>query len=198
MTHTFKRLSLVAIAIGVWALADAAGGNGFIAAFVAGLAVARFREDFGERILSFAEREGQLLSLVVFFVFGTVAIGYLGEATWGVVAFSALALTLVRMGPVAIALSGTGLSLGSVAFIGWFGPRGLASIVLALVVLEEEPGLPGLDLIIAATVLTVLASVFLHGITARPFSRLYSENLKDLPLDAPDLEEAGEVRPRRI
>jgi NhaP-type Na+/H+ or K+/H+ antiporter len=198
MTHTFKRLSLVAIAIGVWALADTAGGNGFIAAFVAGLAVARFREDFGDRMLSFAEREGQLLSLVVFFVFGTVAIGYLGEATWGVVAFSALALTLVRMGPVAIALSGTGLSMGSVAFIGWFGPRGLASIVLALVVLEEEPGLPGLDLIIAATVLTVLASVFLHGITARPFSRLYSENLKDLPLDAPDLEEAGEVRPRRI
>ena len=198
MTHTFKRLSLVAIAIGVWALADSAGGNGFIAAFVAGLAVARFREDFGDRMLGFAEREGQLLSLVVFFVFGTVAIGYLGDATWGVIAFAALSLTLVRMGPVAIALSGSGLSKASVAFIGWFGPRGLASIILALVVVEEEPDLPGLDLIIAATTATVLASVFLHGITARPFARLYSKKLEGLPPDAPELDDAGEVKPRRV
>ena len=198
MTHTFKRLSLVAIAIGVWALADSAGGNGFIAAFVAGLAVARFRDDYGDHMLSFAEREGQLLSLVVFFVFGTAAIGYLGEATWGVVAFSALSLTLVRMGPVAIALSGTGLSKSSVAFIGWFGPRGLASIILALVVLEEEPDLPGLDLIIAATTVTVLGSVFLHGVTSRPFARIYSRKLDSLPPDAPELAEAGEVRPRKV
>lgn len=198
MTHTFKRLSMVAIAIGIWALADSAGGNGFIAAFVAGLAVARFREDFGDHMLGFAEREGQLLSLVVFFVFGTAAIGFLGDATWGVVAFAALSLTLVRMGPVAIALSGTGLSNASVAFIGWFGPRGLASIILALVVVEEEPGLPGLDLVIAATTVTVLASVFLHGITARPFARLYLQKLKDLPPDSPELAEAGEVKARRV
>ena len=198
MTHTFKRLSLVAIAIGVWALADAAGGNGFIAAFVAGLAVARFQEDFGDHMLSFAEREGQLLSLVVFFGFGTVAIGFLGDASWAVIGFAALSLTLVRMVPVAIALAGTGLSRASVAFIGWFGPRGLASIILALVVVKEEPGLPSLDLIIAATTVTVLASVFLHGISSRPFARLYSRSLEGLPPDAPELDDAGEVRPRRV
>ncbi len=149
-------------------------------------------------MLSFAEREGQLLSLVVFFVFGTVAIGYLGDASLGVIAFAALSLTLVRMVPVAAALAGTGLSRASVAFIGWFGPRGLASIILALVVLKEEPDLPSLDLIISATTVTVLASVFLHGISSRPFARLYAKSLEGLPPDAPEHEDAGEVRPRRV
>lgn len=198
MTHTFKRLAMVALAIGAWSLAGALGGNGFIAAFVAGLAVARFREDFGGPVLDFAEREGQLLSLVVFFVFGTAAIGFLGSATWDVVAFAALSLTLVRMIPVAISLAGTGLSRQSVAFIGWFGPRGLASIVLALVVVEEEPGLPALDLIIAATTVTVLASVFLHGITARPLSRAYSRHVDSLPADSPEHDEAVVAAARRL
>jgi NhaP-type Na+/H+ or K+/H+ antiporter len=198
MTHTFKRLAMVALAVGAWALAGALDGNGFIAAFVAGLAVARFREDFGGQMLDFAEREGQLLSLIVFFVFGTAAIGYLGAVAWGVVAFSVLALTLVRMVPVAVSLAGTGLSKGSVAFIGWFGPRGLASIVLALVVVEEEPGLPALDLVIAATTVTVLASVFLHGITARPLTRAYSRHVKSLPADAPEHAETETVVARRF
>ncbi len=198
MTHTFKRLAMVALAIGAWALAGEIGGNGFIAAFVAGLAVARFREEFGDEMLGFAEREGQLLSLVVFFVFGTAAIGFLGEATWGVVAFAALSLTLIRMGPVAIALTGTGLSRASIAFIGWFGPRGLASIILALVVVDEEPGLPGLDLVLAATSVTVLASVFLHGITARPLSRAYARSIEHLPPEAPEHSPTPEIKPRSV
>lgn len=198
MTHTFKRLAMVALAVGAWALAGALGGNGFIAAFVAGLAVAVFREDFGGQMLDFAEREGQLLSLIVFFVFGTAAIGYLGAVTWGVIAFALLALTLVRMVPVAVSLAGTGLSKGSVAFIGWFGPRGLASIVLALVVVEEEPGLPALDLIIAATTVTVLASVFLHGISARPLSRIYARHVDSLPADAPENAETETVVTRKV
>lgn len=198
MTHTFKRLAMVALAVGAWSLAGAFDGNGFIAAFVAGLAVAIFREDFGGQMLDFAEREGQLLSLVVFFVFGTAAIGFLGAATWGVLAFAVLALTLVRMVPVAISMAGTGLSRGSVAFIGWFGPRGLASIVLALVVVEEEPDLPALDLVIAATTVTVLASVFLHGITARPLSRAYSRYVEMLPPDSPEHEEVVVAPVRKV
>jgi NhaP-type Na+/H+ or K+/H+ antiporter len=115
-----------------------------------------------------------------------------------VIAFAALSLTLIRMGPVAIALTGSGLSKASVAFIGWFGPRGLASIILALVVVEEEPDLPGLDLVIAAATVTVLASVFLHGITARPFARAYARKLEDLPPDAPELADTGDVKARRV
>jgi NhaP-type Na+/H+ or K+/H+ antiporter len=198
MTHTFKRLAMVALAIGAWALAGELGGNGFIAAFVGGLAVARFREEFGDEMLGFAEREGQLLSLVVFFVFGTAAIGYMGDATWGVIAFAALSLTLIRMGPVALALSGSGLSRASIAFIGWFGPRGLASIILMLVVVDEEPGLPALDLLIAATTVTVLASVFLHGITARPLARAYGRRIEDLPPDAPEHSPTDEIQPRSV
>jgi NhaP-type Na+/H+ or K+/H+ antiporter len=198
MTHTFKRLAMVALAIGAWALAGEIGGNGFIASFVAGLAVARFREEFGDEMLGFAEREGQLLSLVVFFVFGTAAIGFLSNATWGVIAFAALSLTLVRMGPVALALSGTGLSRASIAFVGWFGPRGLASIILVLVVVDEEPGLPALDLVIAATAVTVLASVFLHGITARPLTRAYSRAIEHLPPDAIEHSPTDEIKHRSI
>jgi NhaP-type Na+/H+ or K+/H+ antiporter len=198
MTHTFKRLAMVALAIGAWALAGELGGNGFIAAFVGGLAVARFREEFGDEMLGFAEREGQLLSLVVFFVFGTAAIGYMGDATWGVIAFAAFSLTLIRMGPVALALSGSGLSRASIAFIGWFGPRGLASIILMLVVVDEEPGLPALDLLIAATTVTVLASVFLHGITARPLARAYGRRIEDLPPDAPEHSPTDEIQPRSV
>ena len=198
ITHTFKRLAMVALAVGAWALASELGGNGFIAAFVAGLAVARFRSDFGSPILDFAEREGQLLSLVVFFGFGTAAIGLLDAVTPGIILFALLALTLVRMLPVAVALSRTGLSRPSKAFIGWFGPRGLASIILALVVVGEEPDLPGLDVVLAVTTVTVLASVLLHGLTARPLSRLYARRIESLPDDAPEFNDTTEVRSRRI
>jgi NhaP-type Na+/H+ or K+/H+ antiporter len=198
MTHNFKRLAMVALAIGAWIFADGVGGNGFIAAFVAGLAVARFRDEFGAEALGFAEREGQLLSLIVFFVFGTAAISFLGAVTWGVVVFAVLSLTIVRMGPVALALAGTGLSRASVAFIGWFGPRGLASIILALVVVDEEPGLPALDLVLAATTLTVLASVVLHGVSARPLAKAYSRSVADLPADAPERSPADKIRARSL
>jgi NhaP-type Na+/H+ or K+/H+ antiporter len=198
MTHNFKRLAMVALAIGAWVLADGVGGNGFIAAFVAGLAVARFRDRFGAEALGFAEREGQLLSLIVFFVFGTAAISFLGAVTWGVVVFAVLSLTVIRMGPVALALAGTGLSRSSVAFIGWFGPRGLASIILALVVVDEEPGLPALDLVLAATTLTVLISVLVHGITARPLTKVYSRSIADLPPDAPEHSPAETITARSL
>ena len=197
MTWTFERLAMVALALGAWALAVGIDGNGFIAAFVAGLAVARFQPSFGGPILDFAEREGQLLSLVVFFVFGTAAIGYLEPVTFGIVAFAVLALTLVRMGPVAIALAGSGLSRASVSFIGWFGPRGLASIILLLVVIAEEPNLPALDVAIAATTVTVLLSVFLHGVTAGPLSILYGRKVKELPPDAPEFGPAAGPPVRR-
>lgn len=197
MTWTFERLAMVGLAIGAWAAASAIDGNGFIAAFVAGLAVAKFQPSFGGPILDFAEREGQLLSLVVFFVFGTAAIGYLEPVDFGIVVFALLTLTLVRMGPVAIALTGSGLSRASVSFIGWFGPRGLASIILLLVVIAEEPDLPALDVAIAATTVTVLLSVFLHGVSAGPLSILYGRKVKELPPDAPEFGRAGDTPIRR-
>jgi NhaP-type Na+/H+ or K+/H+ antiporter len=197
MTGSAEQLAVLAMAILAWAGADELGGNGFIAAFVGGMAASRITASCGERILDFAENEGQLLNLTVFFIFGTAALEYLEAATWEVVVFGVLSLTLVRMLPVALALLGTGLRPVTVAFMGWFGPRGLASIILALVVVEEEPDLPGLDLILAAVTVTVLASVLAHGLSARPLAAAYGRRVEGLPSGAPELGEAPAVPLRR-
>lgn len=199
ITYSYERMVMVAIAVGSWAVADLLGGNGFIAAFVAGLAVSRFAHDFGERILDFAEREGQLLSVIVFFVFGTAAIGFLDAMTWQIAVFVVVALTVNRMVPVGISLVGTHLNRWTVGFIGWFGPRGLASIILILVAVTEEPDLPGLDIVLAAVTATVLSSVLLHGITANPLTRLYSRRVvRGMSAESPELTEGEVPRPRRV
>jgi NhaP-type Na+/H+ or K+/H+ antiporter len=165
---------VLAVAVLAFVVADEAGGNGFIAAFTGGLAAGRVGAVSGDRIFEFTEEQGQLLGLAVFFVFGTVAISFLDAADLGVVVYAALSLTIVRMVPVALAVRGMGFRPSTVAFMGWFGPRGLASIILALVVAEEEPELPALGVILAAMTVTVLASVVLHGLTALPFVRAYA------------------------
>jgi NhaP-type Na+/H+ or K+/H+ antiporter len=167
-TPLFEQFGVLALAVLAFLLADEAGGNGFIAAFVGGLAAGRVGAASGEPIFEFTEEQGQLLSLAVFFIFGAVAISFLDDADVGIVVYAILSLTLVRMAPVALAVAGMGFDRDSIAFMGWFGPRGLASIILALVVAEEEPELPALGAILAAMTVTVLASVVLHGLSARP------------------------------
>jgi NhaP-type Na+/H+ or K+/H+ antiporter len=188
-TPLFEQFGVLAVAVLAFVLADEAGGNGFIAAFVGGLAAGQIGAVAGERIFEFTEEQGQLLSLAVFFVFGTVAISFLDGADLGIVIYAALSLTLVRMVPVALAVAGMGFRPSTIAFMGWFGPRGLASIILALVVAEEEPELPALGAILAAMTVTVLASVALHGLSARPFVGAYSREVERLPTDAPELSE---------
>ena len=188
MTGAFQQLVMIGFAILAWALAEAVGGNGFIASFVAGLSAGRVTEVCSEKILDFTDDEGQLLNLTVFFIFGISAIGFLQGAGWEVYLFGLLALTAVRMLPVAIALAGTGLRRSSVAFMGWFGPRGLASIILALVVLEDEPELPAIPTVFAAMTITVLASVLAHGISARPLSRAYGESLAGAEADEEEMQ----------
>jgi sodium/hydrogen antiporter len=180
-TPAFQQLGVLALAVLAFVLADEAGGNGFIAAFVGGLAAGQVGGTSGERAFEFTEEEGQLLSLAVFFVFGTVAISFLDAAALGIVIYALLSLTLVRMVPVALAVRGMELRLVTVAFMGWFGPRGLASIILALVVAEEEPDLPALEVILAAMTVTVLASVVLHGLTALPGVRAYARATRGDP-----------------
>lgn len=181
MTGTFEQLVMVGFAVGTWALTESLGGNGFIGAFVAGLVTGRIVPLCGRQILDFVEEEGQLLNLSVFFIFGASATGFLSGADWQVVVFGVLSLTVVRMLPVAIALIGTGLTASTVGFLAWFGPRGLASIILALVVVEEEPGLPALDVVLAAMTVTVLLSVFAHGLSARPLVGVYARRMAAHP-----------------
>jgi NhaP-type Na+/H+ or K+/H+ antiporter len=196
MSDTFKQYGLLALALTVWILADEVGGNGFIATFIAGLVTGTVVEDAGKHLVAFAAEAGQLLSLGVLVLFGGIATKVLGSLTWSVVFYAVLSLTLIRMVPVAIALVGTRLRPSSVLFLSWFGPRGLTSIVLVLLVIEEAQGLPGRDTIVLLVVATVLLSVFAHGLTAAPLSERYARRATALPPDAPEWHEVAAIPTR--
>ena len=196
MTGSFQRIAMLALALIAWALADQIGGNGFIAAFVGGLAVAPTVERVGEQLIRFTEAEGQLLNLSVFFVFGVLAVGFMETLTWQVALYAVLSLTVIRMLPVAASLLGTRLRGISVLFSGWFGPRGLASIVLGLIVIAEAPQLAGAGQIELVVASTVLLSVLLHGVTAAPLSAAYARRVEAMPADAPEKREAVEMPTR--
>jgi sodium/hydrogen antiporter len=197
MTGSFQRLALLALALIAWAVADQIGGNGFIAAFVGGLAVGPTVERVGEQLIRFTEAEGQLLNLSVFFVFGVLVVGLMEHLSWEVALYALLSLTVIRMLPVAVSLLGTHLSGVSVLFAGWFGPRGLASIVLGLIVIAEAPQLAGAGQIELVVALTVLLSVLLHGVTAAPLSAAFARRVEKMAADAPERQETVEL-PTRV
>ena len=196
MAESLGQLSLLALAFLAWGAAGQIGGNGFIAAFVAGLAVKRGFEDAGDQALEFSEAWGQILVAFMFFIFGMIAASRLGNFGAEVVLYAILSLTLVRMLPVAIAMIRTQLKPATVVFMGWFGPRGLASIVLGLVYLEQEAALPGEKLIMLGILATVLLSIFAHGISASPGIKLYARQIEGLPDDAPEYREVVELPTR--
>ncbi len=186
IAESFQPIGVVALPLLCLVASEMVDASMFIAAFVAGLAVQVGFKDAGKHSVEFAEEWGQMLNLGVFFLFGMAAVRdwpRFGMASW---LYALLSLTLVRMLPVAIALTGTRLSLASVIFMGWFGPRGLASIVLGLVYLEQEMHFPGEPTIRFALMATVLLSVFAHGLTAMPGISLYARKIESLGTDAPE------------
>ena len=171
----FRQLATLAVGVGAFAFAEAVGGNGFVAAFVAGLAFGEAARDLCEGAYDFAEDEGQLLTLLTFLFFGAALVGpALDELTWPIAIYAAASLTVVRLIPVAIGLLGTRLKGPTVGYLGWFGPRGLASILFGLFVLEEA-ALPMAEDILLVMTWTVFASVVLHGATAYPLSVRYGK-----------------------
>jgi len=140
----------------------------------------------GRHSVEFAEDWGRLFDFFIFFVFGLLAARTLADFTVAIVLYGALSLTLIRMLPVAIALRGTGLSRQTVLFVGWFGPRGLASIVLGLVYLEAESKLAGEPTIRLAVIATVLLSIFVHGLSAVPGINRYASAVAAMDKDAPE------------
>jgi len=172
---TFQRIAGLGLAFLAFGAAESVGGNGFIAAFVAGLTLGNTARGVCECLYEFGEAEGQLLTLLVFFALGAVMLPEaLPHATGEALLYALLSLTVVRMLPVAFALFGTGLRPASIAFLGWFGPRGLASILFALLVVEEDRLETG-PFLVAVVALTVLASTVLHGLTSYPLARRYGE-----------------------
>ena len=179
ITPEFQRIAFLAMAILTFLLADEIGGSGFIAAFIGGLALGYIVKDAGKVLIDFSEAEGQLLNLGVFFLLGIVVLPLLFNITWQILIYAVLSLTIIRMLPVAISLIGTKLGSDSVLFIGWFGPRGLASIVLALLALDELKVFPDDTTFITVVFVTVLLSVFAHGLTASPLSKIYSKRISN-------------------
>lgn len=173
-------VSVLALALLAYAGALVLDANGFVAAFVGGLAFAAVRPA-GSELLEFASEAGELLGTAVWFAFGAVALNALDRGPWEALLFAALALTVVRMLPVAIATIGVGLSPSTVAFIGWFGPRGLATVVFGLIAFSELPEGEGRDIVLAAVTATVLLSVIAHGLTARPFAGRYAASIHASP-----------------
>lgn len=169
----FRPLAILALAVFAYAAADVASLNGFVCAFVAGMAFGSIDHHNDEAALGFAEEAGTLMSLLVWFVFGAVMlVPGLEDAGWRDVVFALAALTVLRMVPVAVSLVGTGLDRATVAFVGWFGPRGLASVVFGLLAVDAlEPSQS--KVVLAAVTLTVASSVLLHGVSASPLAARY-------------------------
>jgi NhaP-type Na+/H+ or K+/H+ antiporter len=189
----FQQIATIALAPLCMILAEPIGTSPFITAFVAGLALQVGFRDASEGIVEFSENEGRLLDMFVFFLFGTAAGPVLDEFHLAPVLYAVLSLTLVRMLPVAISMIGTRLSAASLLFMGWFGPRGLASIVLGLVVAGQEVQTAGSSLVRLGLIATVLLSVFAHGFSASPGIRLYARQIARLGPDAPEYEAAPEM-----
>jgi NhaP-type Na+/H+ or K+/H+ antiporter len=164
-------MPVVALAGLCFTAAQALGGSGFIACFVGGLLFGFLERERRLDLLGGAASTGEVLALLTWLAFGGPVLGRLvGQITWPVVIYALLSLTVVRILPVFIALARTGLSAGNKLFIGWFGPRGLASIVFAVIVFDA--GLPGRTTVAATADLTVLLSVIAHGLTANPLVAL--------------------------
>jgi NhaP-type Na+/H+ or K+/H+ antiporter len=173
IAHGGRRLAALGIALSAFEIAVAVDANGFIAAFVAGISFGFGARGFVaevDEIDELPELGGELLALVVWFLFGGSLLPVAFDDVDGrTIAYAALSLTAIRMIPVVMSMWRTGLDRASTVFVAWFGPRGLASVVFALLALEElgEDSAP-VEVAVAVVVTTVLASVVLHGVTAGP------------------------------
>jgi NhaP-type Na+/H+ or K+/H+ antiporter len=157
-----------------YGLAAALGGSGFIAAFLAGAVFGTLVTRESEEASRLSEELGGLLGGITFLFFGAALLGLtLEHLTWRIVLYAVLSLTIVRMLPVAVAMAGSGAKWQTLGFLGWFGPRGLASIVFAVITVQSTH-LGGSQTILRATYLTVGLSIFAHGITAAPLAKAYA------------------------
>jgi NhaP-type Na+/H+ or K+/H+ antiporter len=192
-TPTSGSLVGLSLALGSYLVSVGIGGNGFVAAFVGGIAFGVGTRNVLERELRVTEVLGNLLAVVVWVIFGLSVAGPLLVSAWDPAAlvYAVLALTLLRMLPVAIALARQRFHPATVVLIGWFGPRGLASIVFLLVALEtlHREGV-AVHPVAAVVGWTVLLSVVLHGLSARPLAGWYGRVAGRLSPRAPELEPA--------
>ena len=179
LSETWLQVSVVSLAIACFATAQSLGGSGFIASFVGGLIFGRVAKSYKEDLLRISEGTGDTMSLITWVAFGSAVVGLtIGKLTWPILLYAILSLTLVRIVPVVFCLSGMALDLESKLFVGWFGPRGLASIVFAVIVLGEK--LPNSETLVITVCCTVLLSILGHGLTANPWAKRYGQRLQGI------------------
>jgi NhaP-type Na+/H+ or K+/H+ antiporter len=192
LSEDFAGPAVLALALLAYACSLLVDGNGFVAAFVGGLAFGATAGRGEEKEVYYVEQTGSLASAVAWLLFGALAIPIIGvPPEWRVVVYALLSLTVIRMLPVALSLIGTDIDRPGVAFIGWFGPRGLASVIFALLALEDLEG--GADAIVATIALTVLLSVVAHGLTAAPLANRYAKAEDAVPSARPDASTEGQA-----
>ncbi len=177
MAHQYSNLAPIALAIFSFYFAEHFGGNGYIAAFFSGLFLGNTSKILREHVEDFAESEGELFIMVSFLIFGLVfipaTIGYWNLKALG---YALLSLTLLRMLPVALGFGFDKIDLSTRLFYGWFGPRGIASILYILVAVHQIGGVEGHEEIFAVASLTVVLSIFLHGLSAQLLAILYAKS----------------------
>jgi NhaP-type Na+/H+ or K+/H+ antiporter len=192
INRSFQDLSALGLSLLAFAVAELVGGNGFIAAFTAGLTLGNTSRAICSCLYEFAEAEGQLLTLLIFTVFGAVMVPLaLEHVGWRVIGYAVVSLTIIRMIPAAMSLIGARLQPDTVLFLGWFGPRGIATILFALLMLERA-ALSGGEQILVVAMTTVLLSVFAHGITAYPLAKWYAARAEEMG-EEPGMAELEQV-----
>ncbi len=179
----FRNLAALGLALGAYCVAIQIHGNGFVAAFVAGMAFGSVVHTNLEPFVGFAEETGGLLSLVVWMIFGaTMLVPGIEHASWSDWLFAIVALTVVRIIPVALALLGSGLDRFTVGFVGWFGPRGLASVVFGLIAYDSlDPTNAGR--VLSVVTVTIAVSVVAHGLSASPLATRFGTHSTTLARD---------------
>jgi len=174
LTETWIQVPIVALALSCSAMAPLLGGSGFIAAFSGGLLFGFLAKGHRQAFLRAAEGTGDTMALITWVTFGAAVVGqHIVHFSWAILLYAVLSLTLIRMLPVFFSLAGLGVSIEGKLFIGWFGPRGLASIVFAVIVVNGN--LPNGGVLAMTVVCTVILSIILHGLSANPWAGGYGE-----------------------
>jgi len=159
-----------ALAITCFALAQSLHGSGYIAAFVGGMLFGILAKEATHKLVMPSEGIGEAMAMLTWMIFGAVVIARIAtEINLEIALYAVLSLTVIRMLPIFLSLTGSGESNSSKLFLGWFGPRGLASIVFAIIVVNEQ--LPGSDFMATVVATTVLLSLVAHGVSANPLAR---------------------------
>ncbi len=170
VTEIWMQVTVVGLAVASFAAAQSLHGSGYIAAFTGGLLFGFMAKDATHKLVLAAEGTGETLALVTWMLFGAMVIGpAFAQFSWEVVVYALLSLTVIRVVPIFLSLVGIGESVSSRLFLGWFGPRGLASIVFAIIVINAD--VPNGEFLALVVICTVLFSLVAHGITAHPLAR---------------------------